>query len=118
MATAKFDYTELADAASELIYEFGRDLSLRRYNKTGGNAWDPITSIVDQAVTGIVRDYTAAERGAIGVPESDMLAILAGNLSPAVDQKLVDGSVEMEIISVLTKKPGDTPLVHFLQVRK
>lgn len=115
---AGFDYTSIAGKAEELIVKFGRELSLRRYNKTGGNAWDPITSIVDQSVTGIVRDYTAAERGAIGVPEGDMLAILAGNLSPSVDQKLVDGSVEMEIISVLTKKPGDTPLVHFLQVRK
>lgn len=115
---AGFDYAKLAATAATLIEKFGRGLSLRRYNKTGGNAWDPITSIVDQSVTGIVRDYTVAELGALGIPAGDQLVILVGAAQPAIDQKVLDGSVEMEIISITTVKPGDTGLVHFVQVRK
>ncbi len=115
---AGFDYAKIAATASALIEKFGRPLSLRRYNKTGGNAWDPVTSIVDQPVTGVVREYTVAEIGALGIPAGDQVVILAGNALPAIDQKIVDGSAEMEIISITTVKPGDTGLVHFLQVRK
>lgn len=115
---AGFDYAKIAATASTLIEKFGRPLSLRRYNKTGGNAWDPVTSIVDQQVTGVMREYTAAEMGALGIPAGDQVVILAGNAQPSIDQKIVDGSAELEIVSVTTVKPGDTGLVHFVQVRK
>lgn len=115
---AGFDYAKIAPDISDVIKESGRPLWLRTVNKTGGNAWDPITSVIDQPVVGIVRDYTVAERGAIGVPAGDQLVILTGDATPSTDKKIVDGQVEMEIVSFTTVKPGDTPLVHFVQARK
>lgn len=115
---AGFDYAKIASTASTLIEKFGRPLWLRQVNKTGGNAWDPVTSVIDQPVVGIVRDYTVAEMGALGIPAGDQLVILTGDATPSIDRKVVDGQVEMEIVSFTTVKPGDTQLVHFVQVRK
>ena len=113
-----FDYADLASDAAELIAEFGRGLTIRAVNRAGGTDWQPITSIVDARVTGIVRDYTESEKAGGIIPAGDQLVIIASGLTPTTAHKVVDDGIEMEIVSIKTVRPGDTAIVHFLQVRR
>ena len=112
-----YDYAPIAATAARLLTRFGRTISLRSTNQVGGDAWGPVFEQVDTPVVGVLRPYTLQERGDL-IPAGDQLAILDGTASPTVAQKLVDGGIEMEIVSVSKVAPGNTPLVYFCQVRK
>ena len=112
-----YDYAPIAATSARLVERFGRDLALRTLTKTG-DAWNPDIYESDETVTGIVRPYTSREAASDGIiPGRDQLAIFAGDVTPSTGQRLVDGDRVFEIVSVQTVKPGDTTLVHFVQVR-
>lgn len=112
-----YDYAPLAATAARLLARFGRSVFLRSTTQVGGEAWNPVYQQADVPVMGIIRPYTLKERGDL-IPDGDQLAILDGTASPTVAQKLIDGGIEMEIVSVSKAAPGNTALVYFCQVRK
>ncbi len=112
-----YDYGPIAATAARLLTRFGRTVYLRSTNQVGGEAWNPALGSVDTPAIGVIREYTLEERGDL-IPDGDQLAILDGTASPTVAQKLVDGGIEMEIVSVAKVAPGSTPLVYFCRVRR
>ncbi|PSL23473.1 hypothetical protein [Dyadobacter jiangsuensis] len=117
-------YGEMAELAKEQIEEFGRSVILRRNNQ---GDYDPATdsfsggSSADVSVIALFTKFEQNEiDGTIILRDDKKVLIAASSLAspPQHNDILVDGDYEYKVLPLDIIRPGDTPLIYKLQVRK
>lgn len=113
-------YTDLADAAEDLIAEFGRDITIRRASAgTYNPANDTLSgaSSTDIAAKAVFTNYSLYQiENTEGLERGDKSVLLT--VAPQKGDILVDGTDTLTIISVEEVKPGDTPIIWKAQARE
>ncbi len=114
-----FDYSGLAATASDLLEQFGKaSVSIRA---TPVTSTDPaagtvaLGSPVDTAVNAVEVAYNERYQPGATIKESDRMYAL--DAAPDIADQLIIDSEEWEIVQVWPKKPGDTLVAAFAQVR-
>lgn len=120
------DSAALAETATRLIRENGRELLLRR--AAGGGVYDPVTGEntpggpdADTPFSGvplnITQEYTEAV-GAQNVTARDQLIYMEPSvIEPKMDDAVVIDSEVWQVMSVQKIAPQGTPILFILQVR-
>lgn len=117
-----FNYARPKATADRLITRFGQTGTLRRPT-VSGTAYNPTEGVpVEYACLFVITDFAAHEIDGTRVLATDKKVLLAkGDLAvdPLTSDLLVeaDGSV-YKIIRVEPLQPGDTVVMHTLQVRR
>lgn len=119
-----FDYTELAQAASDLVADFGRDYVI---NRKARGEYDPAANarvdVYDSnyTVRGVLSDYRERQVDGESVLRGDkqfIFAALGLPIEPALTDVVVDGADAWRIVSLELTKPGSTALCYVAQVRR
>lgn len=117
-----FDYSNIADIALNQINDKGRIICI--VYKTEGS-YDPSddTLFADTEksveVKAVITNYKKRDLVESLIEKGDLQVIIAasGIKKPKVDDTIIDDG-EFNIIDVEEVKPGDTPLIYKLQVRR
>lgn len=131
-----FDYTEIQGVAETLITEFGRSVTLEKFNETLQDAGKPYLGSADPrssplaTVTisaAVVEPDSTVQLGIATkdselVKRSEQVMIIAPGVSLAEDlatfDEVVDGSTRWKIQVVETLKPGPVILLYFVGVAR
>ena len=114
------NYVALAARIAKLIEKMGKPLTLRSY---AAATYDPVTqtytagAATDVSVFGVEEKYNTHEVDGTLIQAGDRKFIVASSTVPALDMKLVYGSVEYPIVAVNPLQPGATTLYYDIQVR-
>ena len=103
-------------AAKEGIAENGRAATLVTISN-GGSAWDPVQASVEVDVTVLQAAFNAADKNQWLIEAHDKAFLLDSSITPIVGSTLVDGETHYSIINIATLAPGETTILHKLQVR-
>ena len=103
-------------AAKEGIAENGRAATLVTISN-GGSAWDPVQTSAEDDVTVVQTTFNAADKNQWLIEAHDKAFLLDSSVTPIVGSTLVDGETHYSIINVATIAPGETTILHKLQVR-
>lgn len=117
------DYPALAEDATDMLAEFGQDITLR---KVTIGTYDPATGTstnteADTTRKGVVFDFTLGETMAAGtlIQSGDRRVYLDSNgVAPTLTDKLVIQGVVWGIRNVKTLDPGGVATLHELQIRR
>ena len=114
-----FNYAPLAATASNLLSEFGKASAFIR--ATPVTSSDPAAGTVTQgtpvntAVNAVEVDYNEQYQPGATIQATDKMYAL--DAQPGIEDMLVIDSELWEIVQVWPKKPGDTFVACFAQVR-
>jgi len=111
----RFDYSDLATVANELIAEFGQNASLI---KTGGAAegtdpWDPKASTTSTAVILVELKHSIIRRGRTMVKEGERLFLVSvAGLEPKIDDRIDFNLGSHYVMDSQPLNPGGTDLLY------
>lgn len=118
-----FNYASLQNAAERLIDKFGRSVTLRRVIK--GNYVPETLSVSGNSETDttVIIAFTSYEEREIDgsvIKRHDQRGYMkAKNVSLAsINDIIIDGSVQYQIMNVRETKPANTGIFYELQLRK
>ena len=118
------DAATFANLGLSLLQANGTTYTLRRTTRTAvsGKPWD-VASTTDSDITvyGMLDDYTERERDGVAVQATDRRYIIAAKdmtVVPTPGDKLLDGTLSMEVVSVRTVRAAATDVLYYLQVRR
>jgi hypothetical protein len=117
-------YSEMADLAKEQIEENGRPVIFRHNNEGVYNSsTDTFTGAgtVDENVTALFTDFKQTEIDGTVIIRGDKKVLIASSSlasPPASNDIIIDGAYHYKVIPMDTIRPGDTPIIYKLQVRK
>ena len=103
-------------AAKEGIAENGRAATLVT-TSNGGNAWDPVQTSAEVDVTVLQTAFNASDKNQWLIESHDKAFLLDSSVTPIVGSTLVDGETHYSIVNIATLAPGETTILHKLQVR-
>ena len=107
-------------AAKEGIAENGRPATLVTISNSG-NAWDPVQTSMEVDVIVLQTAFKAEDRNQWLIEAHDKAFLLDSSVTPIVGSTLVDTvdgvTTHYSIINVATIAPGETTILHKLQVR-
>ena len=103
-------------AAKEGIAENGRAATLVT-TSTGGNAWDPVQTSAEIGVTVLQTAFNASDKNQWLIEAHDKAFLIDSSVTPIVGSTLVDGETHYSIVNIATLAPGETTILHKLQVR-
>jgi hypothetical protein len=115
-----FDYAEIAEAAKELITEFGLACTLTK--KTAGTN-DGVTGTITGATTtthtvnAVVDNYANSLLDGTLIKRGDKLLYIESDVQPLIGNTISIGSVAHKVINVETIAPGGTVVLYQAQVR-
>jgi hypothetical protein len=124
MAVGQFLNAQLL--AQRLITKFGRKVTFRQTSTTPSNPAEPWLGVTaDTNKTGVSMvfiEYDNKERAGSLVQEGDKKVLVAHldlGLRPSTKDKLLDGGIEWNIVSIKTTEPGERTetVMYELQVR-
>jgi hypothetical protein len=124
---ATFDYQEMADAATELLDEFGSAVTLIRNNNGAGdpvtgnyNVTDPVTpATVSYTTIGLKTYFKDSQIDGTRILASDILVVVNASVKPVVGDVVQIDSVNIgTVVNDKIVEPTDIPLCYFVQVRK
>lgn len=116
-----FDYDDIAATASELLAEFGQDVTLTRgtagtYNPATGKA-----TVSDTTATGkgVVLDYNQRDIDGTLIRQGDQRVYLSVDIgvTPQTGDSLTLGGKEWAVITSRTLAPAGTAVIHDVQIR-
>jgi len=118
----------LADTAARLIKKFGdnRQLVLKQPNTTPADPtkpWvvDPTTTTNDKTVPGVVVPIERKLINGSSVQQGDETALIAGKelgkIVPTTNDRILDETIEKNIIAVQRIRPGKIDFLWKLQLR-
>ena len=105
-----------AELATEAISENGRAATLVAISNSG-SAWDPVQTSVEVDVTVLQTAFNAADKNQWLIEAHDKAFLMDSSVTPIVGSTLVDGETHYSIINIGTLAPGETTILHKLQVR-
>lgn len=103
-------------AATSGIRENGRAATLVTISNSG-NAWDPVQTSMEVDVIVLQTAFKAEDKNQWLIEAHDKAFLLDSSITPIVGSTLVDGETSYSIINVATLAPGETTILHKLQVR-
>jgi hypothetical protein len=122
-----FDYTGLAQAAQELVEDFGRDVTLVKVSETPADPnapWDGNTSAeTTNTIAAVLFDYEKEDIDGELIRAGDQQAVTAELSDRGVDfqdYELLrdDEGQEWKIVDVDKIRPGPTTIAFLFQLRK
>ena len=105
-----------AESATEAIIENGRAATLVTISNSG-TAYDPVQTSMEVDVIVLQTAFKAEDRNQWLIESHDKAFLLDSSVTPIVGSTLVDGETHYSIINVATIAPGETTILHKLQVR-
>ena len=105
-----------AELATDAIIENGRAATLVTISNSG-SAWDPVQTSVEVDVTVLQTAFNAADKNQWLIEEHDKTFLMDSSVTPIVGSTLVDGETHYSIVNIATLAPGETTILHKLQVR-
>jgi hypothetical protein len=105
-----------AELATDAIIENGRAATLVTISNSG-NAWDPVQTSVEVDVTVLQTAFNAADKNQWLIEAHDKAFLMDSSVTPIVGSTLVDGETHYSIVNIATIAPGETTILHKLQVR-
>lgn len=105
-----------AELATEAIIENGRAATLVAISNSG-SAWDPVQTSVEVDVTVLQTAFNASDKNQWLIEAHDKAFLLDSSVTPIVGSTLVDGETHYSIVNIATIAPGETTILHKLQVR-
>ena len=105
-----------AQLATEMIGENGRAATLVTVSN-GGSAWDPVQASAEVDVTVLQTSFNASDRNQWLIEAHDKAFLLDSSVTPIVGSTLVDGATHYSIVNIATIAPGETTILHKVQVR-
>ena len=105
-----------AELATDAIIENGRAATLVTISNSG-NAWDPVQTSVEVDVTVLQTAFNAADKNQWQIEAHDKAFLMDSSVTPIVGSTLVDGETHYSIVNIATIAPGETTILHKLQVR-
>lgn len=102
--------------ASRLIPKNGRPATLVTISN-GGSAWDPVQISAEVDVTVLQTAFNASDKNQWLIEAHDKAFLMDSSVTPIVGSTLVDGETHYSIINIATIAPGETTILHKLQVR-
>ena len=102
--------------ASRLIPKNGRAATLVTISNSG-NAWDPVQTSAEVDVTVLQTAFDANDKNQWLIEAHDKAFLLDSSVTPIVGSTLVDGTTHYSIVNIATVAPGETTILHKLQVR-
>jgi len=114
-------YSEMASTSSRLLTDYGQTVTISR---TAGKNIDPVTGVVTPGTTttysvyGVTTEYKAGEIDGVLIHHGDKKLIIDTTVDPLLTDMVSIGGVTHAVISIESKNPAGTALVHILQIRK
>ena len=105
-----------SESATEAIIENGRPATLVTISN-GGDAWDPVQTSAEIDVTVLQTAFSASDKNQWLIEAHDKAFLIDSSVTPIVGSTLVDGETHYSIINIATIAPGETTILHKLQVR-
>ena len=105
-----------AELVAEMIGENGRPATLVT-TSNGGNAWDPVQTSAEVDVTVLQTAFNASDKNQWLIEAHDKAFLIDSSVTPIVGSTLVDGEIHYSIVNIATIAPGETTILHKLQVR-
>ena len=102
--------------ATRLISKNGRAATLVTISN-GGDAWNPVQTSAEVDVTVLQTAFNAADKNQWLIEAHDKAFLLDSSVTPIVGSTLVDGETHYSIVNIATLAPGETTILHKLQVR-
>lgn len=103
-------------AAKEGIAENGRAATLVTISNSGA-AYDPVQTSAEVDVTVLQTTFNASDKNQWLIETHDKAFLLDSSVTPIVGSTLVDGETHYSIVNIATLSPGETTILHKLQVR-
>lgn len=105
-----------AQLATEMIGDNGRAATLVTISNSG-DAWNPVQTSAEVDVTVLQTSFNAADKNQWLIEAHDKAFLMDSSVTPIVGSTLVDGETHYSIINIATLAPGETTILHKLQVR-
>lgn len=120
-----FDYSGIAAVALKQIADKGRDVTVLY----AGNdqVYNPATDTftagtdIDVVAKALFTQFSKQDIDGELIKKTDKRVLIAGTAledAPENNSKIVDGSVEYQVIKTETIQPGDTVVLYMIQVRR
>ena len=116
-------YSEMAEMATELITEFGTDVTITREID---KEIDPVTGdilvdaeSIEYTAQGVMKKYPENLIDGTRITSSDrQLIIEASVVEPLIIDKITINNQDWPIIEIESVNPAGTPLIYILRVRR
>jgi len=105
-----------AELATDAIIENGRAATLVTISNSG-NAWDPVQTSMEVDVIVLQTAFKAEDKNQWLIEAHDKAFLMDSSVTPIVGSTLVDGETHYSIVNIATLAPGETTILHKLQVR-
>lgn len=102
--------------ATRLISKNGRGMRLVTVANSG-TAWDPTQAETEVDVIGVQTVFKAEDKNQWLIEAHDKAFLMDSSVTPIVGSTLVDGETHYSIVNIATLAPGETTILHKLQVR-
>ncbi len=118
-------YDRAANTTLEKISKYGRDITLTISDDD--EVYDPATDTFtasgsdDYTVKGLFTNFSKMDIDGELIKRSDKRVLIAASSlsqAPDTDDKITDGTDVFNVINTEELKPGDTPILYMVQVRK
>lgn len=109
-------HDQFVQLATRLISKNGRAATLVTISN-GGSAWDPVQTSAEVDVTVLQTAFDASDKNQWLIDAHDKAFLLDSSVTPIVGSTLVDGETHYSIVNITTIAPGETTVLHKLQVR-
>ena len=110
-----YNYGPIAATAVRLLAKFGRTVLLISETK-GGTAYAPTLTTTSIEITAAIIGYTAKEIDGTLIQANDKILLTTSPVT--LSNKVTDGAITYNIVSILEIKPGNTPILYKAQLRK
>lgn len=117
-----FDYSSLNETVQAQVADKGRTVQI--VYKTAGT-YNPTLDALDNdseetvEVKAIITNFSKRDVSASLVEQGDLQVMIAANVTkPKTNDIVSDNGEEFTIVNVVEIKPGGTPILYKLQVRK
>ena len=106
----------LADTATTLIAENGRDAVLRS-QETTGPAWEPVITDYDLPINVFQSAFDAFDREFFTVQSNDIKFLVSSEFDVTLQKKIVDQGIEYTVVNVRKIQPGNINALYIVQAR-
>lgn len=129
-----FDYSALAQTVVDLINEFGRPVTILRYDQAAADPTKPWAGPADPRATpnfqlntvGVYVSVGGAEKYGFMITDQDLIPRvkevllippqIGGTEDLSTMNEVVDGGVRYNVVTADKLRPGDTTMLYYLAV--
>ena len=110
-------YGDMAQLATELITEYGRDMIMLTYTESGPD-YAPTRTPVDVTINGVFTSFITSDIDGTLIKKEDKMVLVDSSVEPVKSASIVDGGDIYELVDFNEIAPGPTSILYKLQVRK